>query len=313
MAMGSYIVRRLWVTVPMLLIISFISFVLINLSPMDPAEVVLHAQGVPKITDELIAQTKAELGMGQPYLIRYLDWLVSCLQLDFGDSYVTGEPVWLLLGPAFLNTLKLALVSVVIIIVLSIGLGVVCALREGRIMDKSVRGVLFFLTSMPPYWLAALMVWYFSVKLDLLPTSGMDSYKSYILPVIVIAIGYAGVYFRIIRSSMLSNLNEDYVLYGRACGLPEKKITMHILRNSLQVAVSVFGMAIPFILGSTVVVENIFAWPGLGTLSVKSILSRDFPIIQAYVLVLAAAFVLFNTLSDIVNAAMNPKLRNDLR
>jgi len=140
----------------------------------------------------------------------------------------------------------------------------------------------------------------------------MDSYKSYILPVSVITISYAGIYFRNIRTSMLSNLNEDYVLYGRASGLSEKKITSHILRNSLQVTISIFGMAIPIILGSTVVVENVFAWPGLGTLSVNAILSRDFPIIQAYVLILAASFVLFNTLSDIINVAMNPKLRNDV-
>jgi nickel transport system permease protein len=111
---------------------------------------------------------------------------------------------------------------------------------------------------------------------------------------------------------MLSNLNEDYVLYGRACGLPESRITLHVLRNSLQVAISMFGMAIPILLGSTVVVENLFAWPGLGTLSVQAVLSRDFPVIQAYVLVLASAFVFFNAVSDIVQAAANPKLRNDL-
>lgn len=310
--MGSYIVKRLFLSVPLLVIISFMTFVLVNLSPLDPAEVVLQAQGVPTITDELIAQTKEKLGLDRPFLIRYLDWIMACLRLDFGNSYVTGKPVWSLLGPAFANTLKLTFVSVVVIIAVSIALGVICAMKEGKMTDKSVRGVSFFLTAMPSYWLAAVLIWYFSVKLDWLPTSGMDSYKSYVLPVIVIAVGYAGIYFRIVRSSMLSQLNEDYVLYGRACGLPEKKMTMHILRNSLQVAISVFCMAIPIILGSTVVVENVFAWPGLGSLSVKSILSRDFPMIQAYVLVLAAAFVFFNTISDIMNAAMNPRLRKDL-
>jgi len=309
--MGRYITKRLLISIPLVLLISFVTFAFIHLSPLDPAEVVLHSQGIPKITEELIEQTKAELGMDQPFLTRYLRWAVSCLQLDFGKSYVNGKPVWSMLGPAFINTFKLTMVSAIAIVLLSIILGVVCALKAGKVVDKSIRGVSFFLTSMPSYWLAALMIWYFAVKLDWLPTSGMDSYKSYLLPVIVITINYAGIYFRIIRSSMLSNMNEDYVLYGRACGLPEKKITMHILRNSLQVAVSVFCMAIPIILGSTVVVENIFAWPGLGTLSVKSILSRDFPIIQAYVLVLAVAFILFNTISDIINAAMNPKVRND--
>ncbi|MCP1422823.1 nickel transport system permease protein [Paenibacillus xylanexedens] len=309
--MGSYIVKRILLTIPLLIIISFITFVLINLSPLDPAVVVLQAQEVPQITDELIAQTNEALGFDQPFMIQYANWIMAVLQLDFGNSYVSGEPVWSLMGPAFMNTLKLTLVSSVFIIALSILLGVICAMREGKLLDRSVRGVSFFLTAMPSYWLAAMMIWYFSVKLDLLPTSGMDSYRSYILPVIVITVSYTGIYFRTVRSSMLSNMNEDYVLYARASGLSEKKVTLHILRNSLQVAVSIFCMAIPIVLGSTVVIENVFAWPGLGRLSVKSILSRDFPIIQAYVLMLAVTFVLFNTLSDIINAAMNPRLRKE--
>ncbi|MGG4401022.1 nickel/cobalt ABC transporter permease [Paenibacillus amylolyticus] len=309
--MGSYIVKRILLTIPLLIIISFITFVLINLSPLDPAVVVLQAQEVPQITDELIAQTNKALGFDQPFMIQYANWIMAVVQLDFGNSYVSGEPVWSLMGPAFMNTLKLTLVSSVFIIALSILLGVICAMREGKLLDQSVRGVSFFLTAMPSYWLAAMMIWYFSVKLDLLPTSGMDSYRSYILPVIVITVSYTGIYFRTVRSSMLSNMNEDYVLYARASGLSEKKVTLHILRNSLQVAVSIFCMAIPIVLGSTVVIENVFAWPGLGRLSVKSILSRDFPIIQAYVLMLAVTFVLFNTLSDIINAAMNPRLRKE--
>ncbi|NQX57987.1 nickel/cobalt ABC transporter permease [Paenibacillus qinlingensis] len=310
--MGRYMMKRLLLSIPLLLIISFITFVLINLSPMDPAEVILHAREIPQITDALIVQTKDELGLDRPFLVRYFHWFVACLQLDFGNSYITGKPVWSLLGPAFLNTLKLTFISSVVIILLSILLGVACALREGKWLDKSIRGVAFFLTAMPAYWLGSLMIWYFSVKLDLLPTSGMNSYQSYILPVSVISISYTGIYFRNVRNAMLSNLNEDYVLYGRACGLSELKIIKHILRNSLQVAVSILGMAIPTILGGTVVIENVFAWPGLGSLSVKSILGRDFPIIQAYVLILAVAFVGFNTISDLINAALNPKLRKDI-
>ncbi|KQY80725.1 nickel transporter permease NikB [Paenibacillus sp. Root52] len=309
--MGRYIVKRILLAIPLLMVISFITFVLINLSPLEPAVVVLQAQEVPQITAELIAQTNKELGFDQPFLIQYMNWAMDVIQFDFGHSYVSGESVWTLIGPAFLNTLKLTLVSSVFIIALSILLGVVCAMREGKLLDQSVRGISFFLTAMPSYWLAAIMIWYFSVKLDLLPTSGMDSYRSYILPVIVITVSYTGIYFRTVRSSMLSNMNEDYVLYARASGLSERKVMLHILRNSLQVAVSIFCMAIPIVLGSTVVIENVFAWPGLGRLSVKSILSRDFPIIQAYVLILAVTFVLFNTLSDIINAAMNPRLRKE--
>ncbi|MCU6711757.1 ABC transporter permease [Paenibacillus sp. J5C_2022] len=310
--MRGYIWKRLLLAIPLLIVTSFLTFAFINLSPLEPAEVVLHAQGVPTITEELIAQTRAEFGFDKPFVVRYGEWLLSCLQLNFGDSYVTGKPVWEMVGPAFLNTLKLTLVSSVFIIVASIGLGMLCAMQEGRSADKSVRGISFFLTAMPSYLLAAMLIWLFSVKLGILPTSGMDAASSYVLPVGVITINYAGIYFRIVRSSVLSNLNEDYVVYGRASGLPEARVISHVLRNSLQVAVSVFCMAFPIIMGSTVVVEYVFAWPGMGSLSVRSILGRDFPVIQAYVLLVAAAFVLFNTLSDMINAAMNPRLRREL-
>ena len=310
--MGRYLLKRLLISIPLLVLVSFCTFCLIQFSPLDPAEVVLQAQGVPQITPELVAQTKAELGMDKPFIVRYLDWLLSCLQLDFGHSYVTGKSVWSLLGPAFVNTLKLTLVSVAAILVLSVALGVICALQAGKRTDQAVRAVSFVLASLPPYLLAAILVWYFAVKLDWLPTSGMDSYKSYLLPVAVTTIGYAGIYFRMVRSAVLGNLHEEYVRYSRACGLPERKIMLHVIRNSLQVTTAVFCMAIPGILGGTVVVENVFAWPGLGTLSVKAIMSRDFPLIQAYVLVLAVAFILFNTVSDVLQAALNPKLREEL-
>lgn len=221
--MGSYVMKRLFSVIPLLFIISFLTFVFINLSPLDPAEVVLQAQGVPTITDELIAQTKQELGLDQPFLIQYFHWLLACLQLDFGHSYVTKEPVSAIIGPAFFNTLKLTLVSSIVIIVLSILLGVICAMKEGKAIDKSIRGFSFLLMGIPSYLLASFMIWYFSVKLDLLPTSGLDSYQSYILPVTVITASYVGIYFRSVRNSMLSHLNEDFVLYGRACGISEKK------------------------------------------------------------------------------------------
>ncbi|WP_027955542.1 nickel/cobalt ABC transporter permease [Halobacillus kuroshimensis] len=307
--MALYTIRRLAAVFPILIIISFLTFFLINLSPFNPAEILLQARGIPVITDDLILQTEEELGLNDPFIVQYFNWLMDCFQLNFGTSYVTGEPVWNEIKPAFINTLKLTVLSSFIIVGLSILLGVICAINEGKFIDKSVRSMSFVLIGMPSYWLASLMIWYFSVELDLLPTSGMSSAESYILPVSIITVSYVGIYFRVIRTSMLSNLNEDYVFYGRASGLPEKKITLHLLRNSLQVSISVFCMGIPTILGGTVVIENIFAWPGLGSLSVDSILKRDFPIIQTYVLLLGASFVVFNTLSDLINMTLNPKLR----
>ncbi|WP_341302274.1 nickel/cobalt ABC transporter permease [Lysinibacillus sp. FSL H8-0500] len=308
--MGIYIMKRMLITLPLLLAVSFLTFVLISFSPMEPAEVVLRAQEVPVITEELIEQTNEKLGFNKPFIVQYFHWLIACLQLDFGQSYVKNEPVWSLMGPAFMNTFKLTMISSLVIISFSVLFGVLCALNERTVVDRILRALLFGFTAVPAYWLGAIFIFVFSVKLDLLPTSGMAGVKSYILPVTVIALGYVGLYFRNIRSAMLNNLNEDYVLYGRASGLPKKKITMHILRNSLQVAISIFCMAIPIILGGTVVVENVFAWPGLGSLSISAILSRDFPVIQAYVLIVAVAFVVFNMMSDILNAAFNPRIRD---
>ncbi|MCC5801676.1 ABC transporter permease [Rossellomorea vietnamensis] len=309
--MIRYMIKRLLISIPILFIISFITFMLMSLSPMDPAEVVLKSQGVPVVTDELLEETRKELGFDRPLLLQYGNWLMDCLRLDFGTSFVTGQPVWLLLGPALINTVKLTLISSVSVMILSVLLGVISALQQDKAVDQFVRGVSFFLTAMPSYLLASLLLWYFSVKLDLFPTNGMDSITSYILPVLVITISYAGIYFRVVRSSMLGQLSEDYVLYARACGLKEWHVTVRIIRNSLQVAISVFCMAVPIILGSTVVVESVFAWPGVGSLSIRSIVSRDFPVVQAYVLIVAVSFVMFNAISDILNAAVNPKVRND--
>lgn len=310
--MGAYLIRRLLITIPMLVVASFMTFLLSHLSPMEPAEVVLHAQGVPVPTDALISQTREELGLNDPLWVRYARWTADCLRLDFGRSYVTGEPVWSQVGPAFLHTLQLTLASSAAIIGASILLGVACALQAGKPFDQAARGISFVLSAMPSYWLASLLIWLLAVKLDLLPTSGMDSGASFILPVTVMTLGYAGIYFRSVRASMLGQLHEGYVLYGRASGLSEAEVTRHIARNSLQVAIAVFGMAVPTILGSTVVIENVFAWPGLGRLGVKAVLSRDFPIIQAYVFIVAVSFVLFNTLADLVQAALNPRLRKEL-
>lgn len=310
--MGLYAFKRLMAAIPLLLVISIFTFVLIHLSPFNPAEVVLQARGIPTITDELIQATEQELGLNQPFLVQYVNWLKDCLVLDFGHSYITNEPVWDVVVPALLNTLKLTLISSVIIIFLSIVLGALCAIHEGSVIDQSLRGLSFVLIGMPSYWLASLFIWYFSVELDLLPTSGMDSFNSYVLPVSIITISYVGIYFRVIRSSMLSNKHEDYVLYGRASGLSEWKINRRILLNSLQVSVSIFCMGIPTILGGTVVVENVFAWPGLGSLSIDAIMKRDFPVIQTYVLLLGTSFVVFNTLSDLINMAMNPSLRKGI-
>lgn len=307
--MRDYVVKRLLFLIPMFFIVSFCAFLLINASAKDPAVIVLQAQGVPEITEALIEETNAEYGFDQPFFVRYADWLKDALKMDFGTSYVTGRNVSESILMAFNYTLQLALATTLVTILFSLILGVLCAVWEGRFFDQFTRGFMFIISAMPAYWVGILLVWLFSVKLDLLPTGGVGSFANFILPTFVMSIGYCGFYFRMIRNSMLENINENYVLYYRSSGVGERKIVKHIFRNSLQTAITAFSMAIPGMVAGTVVIENVFAWPGLGRLCVSSIFNRDLPIIEAYVLLLALFYCVFNIFADIINAVVDPRQR----
>ncbi|WP_330986443.1 nickel/cobalt ABC transporter permease [Staphylococcus pseudintermedius] len=303
--------KRLLLMIPLLIVISFLTFALTHLSSEDPAVVILHAQEVPDITQSLIEQTRAKYYLDAPFLVQYWEWLQSAVQLQFGHSFVTGEDVGLRLWPAFFNTLKLTLISSVAIIVLSLLFGILTALLRGTWFDRMTRTTAFVLTAIPSYWLAAILIIFLSVKLNALPTSGLTGPESYILPVAVITLGYTGIYFRNVRSAVIQQLDQDYVLYMRAMGVPMSQLLVYVARNAMQVVVSIFCMSIPIILGGSVIIENVFAWPGMGQLSVKAVLEQDFPMIQAYVLIVSVLFILFNTLADVINMWLNPKLREE--
>ncbi|KDE95239.1 nickel transporter permease NikB [Staphylococcus sp. TE8] len=307
--MVKFIIKRIALMFPLLIVVSFMTFMMTYLTKGDPAVTILHAQGTPNITPQLIAETREKYGFNEPILIQYMNWLIEAIQFKFGSSYITRESVSERIGPAFFNTFKLTLISSISVIITSILLGVISALTKGKLTDRIIRSIAFFLTALPSYWIASMLIIYISVKLNVLPTSGLTGPESYILPVLVVTITYAGIYFRNVRRAMIEQLNEDYVLYLRASGVHTLTLLPHVLRNALQVAVSIFCMSVPMIMGGLVVIENVFAWPGLGQLSIKAIVEHDFPVIQAYVLIVAVLFIIFNTLADIINAYLNPKLR----
>lgn len=307
--MVKFIIKRIALMFPLLIVVSFMTFMMTYLTKGDPAVTILHAQGTPNITPQLIAETREKYGFNEPILIQYMNWLIEAIQFKFGSSYITRESVSERIGPAFFNTFKLTLISSISVIITSILLGVISALTKGKLTDRIIRSIAFFLTALPSYWIASMLIIYISVKLNVLPTSGLTGPESYILPVLVVTINYAGIYFRNVRRAMIEQLNEDYVLYLRASGVHTLTLLSHVLRNALQVAVSIFCMSVPMIMGGLVVIENVFAWPGLGQLSIKAIVEHDFPVIQAYVLIVAVLFIIFNTLADIINAYLNPKLR----
>lgn len=312
--MKHYVIKRILSAIPLLICISFVCFCFINLIPSNPAEVALRVRQVPVITEEAVQEVRSELGLDKPFFVRYVDWVVNCVQGDFGISYTnpsrTVSEELLRCMPA---TLELAGASFILVILFSIPIGFFCAVYKDSLFDKVMRAFIFMTTAMPAYWIGLLLMWFVSIKLDLLPTSGNNSLKHLILPALTVSLTYISTYIRLIRNNMLENMKKDYVLYANVRGLSQRLIlTKHILRNSMQTCFVAIGMSIPQLIAGTIVVENVFAWPGLGTLCIESIFNRDYPIIQAYVLLIGTLFVIFNLIFDILQTIIDPRLRKEV-
>ncbi len=306
--MGGMLVRRLALLVPMLLGITFIAFMLGELSPSDPAEVSIRVNAMVP-TPELIAQTRHELGLDRPLMTRYFEWLAGVLQGDLGTSFVTGHKVTDDFLRAFPPTLALAGATLLIVLVTGGVCGWLCARHAGGPVDRAIRSVLFTISALPNFWAALLLMWLFSLTLGWLPTNGMRTPESVILPAVSLSLAYVGTYVRLIRTEMLRTAESDWVMFARARGLSEGRISLHMMLNSLRGTVTALGMSIPKLVAGTCVIENIFAWPGIGRLCVSAIFNRDLPVIIAYVLVMAVFFILFNLLSDLALAALDPRAR----
>ena len=223
--MKQYIIKRILSAIPLLLIISFVCFVFINLIPSDPAEVALRVRQIPVITEEMIQEVQAELGLDKPFLVRYANWLLDCLRGDFGNSYVNpSRTVVGEMSRCLPATLQLAGVSFIMVLLLSIPIGFLCAVYKDGWFDRLMRGVIFMTTAMPPYWVGLLMMWLISIKLDLLPTSGNGGLAHLILPSFTVSLSYISTYIRLIRNNMLENMKQDYVMYANVRGLPQKNI-----------------------------------------------------------------------------------------
>lgn len=308
--MKNFITKRLLSMIPILLGISFLSFIIINLSPSDPAEVALRVNEIVP-TEAAIEGMREELGLNKPFFERYTTWLSDALQGNFGNSYVNKKPVADEIARALPATINLATVSLIITLVVSVSVGVLCAVYENSIGDKITRAIIFIGTAMPSFWVGILLMWLLSVKFNLLPTSGMEKASSVVLPAVTLSLTYISTYVRLIRNNMIKNKKENYVLYARVRGLKESTIIKHVFKNSLQTSITALGMSIPKLIAGTVVVENIFAWPGIGRLCVSAIYNRDYPVIQAYILIMAVLFVVCNLLVDVISALLDPRMRRE--
>lgn len=308
--MRKYIINRVLLTVPMLFVITFISFLLIILIPSDPAEVALRVNEVIP-TPEAIENMRIELGLDKPFLTRYLYWIKDIIHLDFGASYINNNRlVFDEIKRTLPVTIKLSALSFIIVILISFPVGILSAVYKNKFFDKITRIFVFIFTAIPNYWLGLLLMWIFALKLKLLPTGGATSFKHFILPAITISITYISTYVRLIRNSMLENMKENYVFYAKVRGIKENTIILkHVLLNSLHSTITSLGMSFVQLIAGTFVIENIFSIPGIGRLCITAIFNRDYPIIQAYILMMGCLFVFCNLFVDILQMLIDPRLR----
>ncbi|MCL0105894.1 ABC transporter permease [Thermodesulfovibrionales bacterium] len=312
--MLTYIIRRLGLMVFIMLGVSVITFSMIHLVPGDPAEVIATERYGEEITAETIEHVRRELGLDQPVYVQYARWLINVLQGDLGYSFRTDRPVLDEILTRLPATFQLALAGMLVALIIAIPVGIVSATRQYSAVDNiSMFGALLGV-SMPNFWLGLLLILFFSVHLGWLPVFGRGGIEHLILPSITLGTGMAAITTRLIRSSMLEVLKADYIRTARAKGLKEKVVIYkHALKNAMIPVVTIVGLQFASLLEGAVIVEVIFAWPGIGRLLVDSIFARDFMLIQGCILFIAAMFVLVNLLVDISYAYLDPKIRYEAK
>ena len=307
--MLRYILKRILILIPLLLAVSVIVFLILRLGENDPAMSYLRLSRIPP-TDEALAQAREQLGLNKPVVIQYFDWLWKAVRLDFGKSYVTGVPVTERLLYYLPNTLYLGAVSMAITLLLSFPLGIISALKRDRWPDHITRAIAYTGVSTPSFWLGFLLVFIFSVKLGWLPPLGKGGLPHVIMPAFTLSLMSMCINTRLIRGSMLEQINARSVLYARVRGIPEKWVVgRHVLKNSMIPVITAIGMHIGEMIGGSVVVEIIFAWPGVGRYTVSAIYNRDFPVMQCFILMMTVLFVLCNLGVDILYAWLDPRIR----
>jgi peptide/nickel transport system permease protein len=333
--MLTYLLRRLVLVVPVLLGISLLTFILMQLIPGDPVTIML--QGEARSADD-VEKIRAQWGLNQPAAMQYLSYLGHLLSGDFGRSFMRQRPVLPVIAEALPATIELALVSLLIALLLAIPLGILSAINHRGIVDRLGTVLAVLGISMPGFWIGLLLVLVFSVMLGWLPASGrlefrvglqevtgfylldslitgnlaalLDALAHLIMPALVLGSAMAAVTTRMVRSSMLEVIRQDYVTCARAKGLSERAIiTGHMIRNALLPVVTIVGIQAGTVLGGAVIIETIFAWPGIGRLTVQAIGARDYFLLQGIVLIFALTRVFFNVLTDVLYGLLDPRIR----
>ena len=312
--MARYIARRVLLAVPTLLLASLLIFLLLRLIPGDPATIVAGSDATP----EQVAAVRRDLGLDQSLVVQYATWLGRVQRGNFGLSQIGKYPVWDQIARAYPATLELTAVALLLALLLAVPTGLLAALRPRSWVDRAISALNAIAIGIPNFLLGILLILAFALTIPILPVGGrvpvledpVAGLKTLVLPAITLAIGVAAVLSRFVRGAMLEVLSEDYVRTARAKGLGESAVVLrHALRNALIPVVTVLGLQIGRLLGGAVIVEAVFAWPGMGRLAVQAILTRDYTIVQATLLLLVTAFVVINLLVDIAYGFIDPRVR----
>jgi peptide/nickel transport system permease protein len=313
---GRYILNRLLISIPVLLLISVGAFVLVHLTPGDPADMYVS----PDMTKEQIEATRVALGLDKSWVVQYYEWIKNFVGGNFGFSFTNRHPVGEIIFQRLNPTLILMSVSLIVAYLSAIPLGIVSALNKNSFLDRFIVGWTFFNVSFPPFFLGLALIYILAVQLDIFPTGGMavlgqeDDLGSQImhlvLPVTVMASQFSANMIRYVRASVLDVLEQNYIRTAVSKGLSGLHILLfHVFRNSLIPIITVIGTDLPKIIGGAVITEQIFQWPGIGSLTVASIFSRDYPILMSIVILSAIAVLITNLLVDVLYAVIDPRIR----
>ena len=313
--MAKFIGRRLVYLLPVLLAVTLLTFLIASLLPGDLAYTILGDQATPDKVEAL----RAQMGLDRPIWERYLLWLGNAVQGDLGRSFRTGETVLAAVIDRLPVSLELMVMAEVLGLVIAIPLAILCAVRSGSATDRFLTGLAFGKLSLPPFMVAILLIYLFAVSLNLLPATGwipfaedpVANLRSFVLPALTLAIAEWPVLMRVLRSDMIATLQEDYIAMAKAKGLrPARILLVHALKPSSLTLVTVTGINIGRLIGGTLIIETIFALPGIGRLLVGAIYARDFIILQGVVLFVAVGFVMVNFIVDMLYAVLDPRIRH---
>ncbi len=308
--MAKYIVKRLILIIPILLGISIILFTIMNLTPGDPAQMLIG----DTYTEDALVQLRSELGLDKPFLVRYANYMMDALRGDFGISYRTRNPVFQEVFSRFPHTVAITFLSIMIQLIVGVIVGIVAAVKQYSLLDTVSQSITMVLASVPDFWIGLMLLLLFSVRLGLLPLSGIESWTGYILPAVAVALPYMANLIRLTRSTMLDVMRMDYIQTAQAKGVSKRKIILkHALKNALLPVVTIAGVNISWMLGGTIVIEQVFNIPGIGSLMIQSIRNKDTPVVMATVMFIAVLSCLINLATDLIYAAIDPRVKAQIK